>query len=41
MRVAGTILVAQGIDNFVLQPVLYSNRAAVGVGPSRIFATVP
>lgn len=27
MRVAGTILVAQGIDNFVLQPVLYSNRA--------------
>ena len=23
MRVAGTILVAQGIDNFVLQPVLF------------------
>ena len=27
LRIAGTILFAQGVDNFVLQPVLYSNRA--------------
>lgn len=25
-RIAGTILFAQGIDNFIMQPVLYSNR---------------
>lgn len=38
MRVAGTILVAQGIDNFVLQPVLYSNRAKAH--PLEIFLVI-
>ena len=36
--VAGTILVAQGIDNFVLQPVLYSNRAKAH--PLEIFLVI-
>lgn len=26
LRIAGTILFAQGVDNFILQPLLYSNR---------------
>ncbi len=38
LRIAGTILFAQGIDNFVLQPVLYSNRAKAH--PLEIFLVI-
>lgn len=38
LRIAGTILVAQGIDNFVLQPLLYSNRAKAH--PLEIFLVI-
>ena len=37
-RIAGTILLAQGIDNFVLQPLLYSNRAKAH--PLEIFLVI-
>ena len=36
--IAGTILFAQGVDNFVLQPVLYSNRAKAH--PLEIFLVI-
>ena len=38
IKIAGTILFAQGIDNFVLQPVLYSNRAKAH--PLEIFLVI-
>ena len=38
LRIAGTILFAQGVDNFVLQPVLYSNRAKAH--PLEIFLVI-
>lgn len=38
LRIAGVILCAQGIDNFVLQPVLYSNRAKAH--PLEIFLVI-
>ncbi len=38
LKIAGTILFAQGIDNFVLQPVLYSNRAKAH--PLEIFLVI-
>lgn len=38
LRIAGTILFAQGIDNFVLQPLLYSNRAKAH--PLEIFLVI-
>ena len=38
VRIAGTILFAQGVDNFVLQPVLYSNRAKAH--PLEIFLVI-
>lgn len=38
LRIAGTILFAQGIDNFVLQPILYSNRAKAH--PLEIFLVI-
>lgn len=37
-RIAGVILLAQGIDNFVLQPLLYSNRAKAH--PLEIFLVI-
>lgn len=38
LRIAGTILFAQGIDNFILQPLLYSNRAKAH--PLEIFLVI-
>lgn len=38
LRIAGVILCAQGIDNFVLQPILYSNRAKAH--PLEIFLVI-
>ena len=38
LEIAGTILCAQGIDNFVLQPLLYSNR--VKAHPLEIFLVI-
>ena len=38
IKIAGTILFAQGIHNFVLQPVLYSNRAKAH--PLEIFLVI-
>lgn len=37
-RIAGTILFAQGVDNFILQPLLYSNRAKAH--PLEIFLVI-
>lgn len=38
LRIACTILFAQGVDNFILQPVLYSNRAKAH--PLEIFLVI-
>ena len=38
LRIAGVILFAQGVDNFVLQPMLYSNRAKAH--PLEIFLVI-
>lgn len=38
LRIAGTILFAQGVDNFILQPLLYSNRAKAH--PLEIFLVI-
>lgn len=38
LRIGGTILVAQGIDNFLLQPLLYSQRAKAH--PLEIFLVI-
>lgn len=38
LRIAGTILFAQGVDNFILQPVLFSNRARAH--PLEIFLVI-
>ena len=38
LRIAGTVVVAQGIDNFLLQPILYSNRAKAH--PLEIFLVI-
>lgn len=38
LKIAGTIIFAQGVDNFVLQPLLYSNRAKAH--PLEIFLVI-
>lgn len=38
LRIAGTVLFAQGVDNFILQPFLYSNRAKAH--PLEIFLVI-